>query len=243
MAQAQIQVCLPSFDGTLDLLLRAVLQERLDILAVSLTHVTQQYLLQVRAQAIIDPVALADLVAIGARLLFIKSRTLLPSPARREAEIEDPIDDLQNLLNEYRHFHTAAGLLRTREEESCRAFPRLVAYPLPIADKDTAVAPILPARLLDLFLEALNRDVETSVTALAGELITIRDTIDQVMAALQADGPLGFLALIRGCSSRLEIVVRFIAILHLIKEGLVIAVQPMPFGDILLERNCSSQGA
>lgn len=240
MAQAPIQLCLPSFDGTLDLLLRTVEQDRLDIVAVSLTQVVQQYLLQVRARTIVDPVALADLVAIGARLLFIKSRTLLPSPTRMEPEIEDPADDLQNLLNEYRHFHAAAGLLRTREEESYRAFPRLVAYPQPVAGRDAAVASILPARLLDLFLEALNRELATSVTALAGDSITIRDTIDQVMAALQASGPLGFLRLITGCSSRLEIVVMFIAVLHLIKEGLVIAVQPMPFGDILLERNCSS---
>ncbi len=75
----------PVFEGPLDLLLHLIESQELDITTVSLLEVTDQYLAALRSGESLDLRALADFVAIGARLLFLKSRALLP---RTEEEQE-----------------------------------------------------------------------------------------------------------------------------------------------------------
>ena len=80
--------CLPSerpSSGPLDLLLHLIEREDLDITAVSLVQVTDQYLAALRAADHIDLRALADFIAVGAKLIFLKSRALLPRARRTRA--------------------------------------------------------------------------------------------------------------------------------------------------------------
>jgi segregation and condensation protein A len=86
---------LPAFEGPLDLLLHLIEKQDLDITAVSLLAVTEQYLAHLRAAATVNVGALADFIAIGARLLLLKSRALLPREDQAddgdaEAEAADP---------------------------------------------------------------------------------------------------------------------------------------------------------
>src|SRR5919109_5153241 len=74
-------VRLPVFEGPLDLLLRLIEREELDITAISLAQVADQYLAHVRAMETSDPAALSAFLVIAAKLLLIKSRALLPRPA------------------------------------------------------------------------------------------------------------------------------------------------------------------
>src|SRR5579875_3927282 len=81
-----IQLSLPTFDGPLDLLLRLVEREQLDITAVSLLEVASQFVRILDASEMARAAALADFVAITARLMLLKSRSLLPrSPTPAEA--------------------------------------------------------------------------------------------------------------------------------------------------------------
>src|SRR3990170_5296260 len=75
------QLQLPVFEGPLDLLLYLIEREELDITAVSLAQVTDQYLSYLHSGERIDADALAEFIAVGARLLYIKSRALLPRGA------------------------------------------------------------------------------------------------------------------------------------------------------------------
>ena len=76
----QYRVELPVFNGPLDLLLHLIEREELDITAVSLVQVTGQYLSQVRQLGEEQMEHLIDFISIGARLVLIKSRALLPRP-------------------------------------------------------------------------------------------------------------------------------------------------------------------
>src|SRR5687767_9982366 len=76
---------LPAFEGPLDLLLHLIEREDLDVTLVSLLAVTEQYLARLRSAESMNVGALADFVAMGARLLLLKSRALLP----REHQPED----------------------------------------------------------------------------------------------------------------------------------------------------------
>src|SRR3989304_337605 len=98
------QLQLPVFEGPLDLLLYLIEREELDITAVSLVQVTDQYLSYLRSGEQIDATALAEFIAIGARLLYLKSRALLPKPPPAEEPLEGLAEDLVQRLREYRRF-------------------------------------------------------------------------------------------------------------------------------------------
>src|SRR5487761_207885 len=98
---APFQLSLPGFSGPLDLLLRLIQQQRLDITGVSLVQVTEQYLAHLHSQKPADVAELSEFVAIGARLLWLKSRSLLPRTPEAAQEIEDAAADLTEALREY----------------------------------------------------------------------------------------------------------------------------------------------
>src|SRR3989304_10167138 len=91
------QIRLPVFEGPLDLLLYLIERDQLDITAVSLVQVTDQYLSYLRSGEQIDADALADFIVIGARLIYLKSRALLPQPQADE-EVEELGEDLGRRL-------------------------------------------------------------------------------------------------------------------------------------------------
>ena len=106
---ADYQLRLPAFEGPLDLLLRLIEKAELPIAEVSLIAVTDQFLAHVRALGGIEPEALADFTAIGARLVLLKSRSLLPRPPAQDDEEEE--DDLVARLREYQAAKQAAEIL------------------------------------------------------------------------------------------------------------------------------------
>src|SRR3990172_8665809 len=105
------------FEGPLELLLHLIEKKKLDITAVSLAAVVDQYLEYLHSGEAINHEALSEFIAIAARLLLLKSRSLLPRPAATEAVDEEPSEEeLVQLLMEYRRFKEAAAWLRAREE-------------------------------------------------------------------------------------------------------------------------------
>ena len=87
-ARLACQLRLPLFEGPLDVLLALIVRQELEITAISLADVTDQYLAHVAALPTTNPVALAEFVELGARLVFIKSRALLPRPADDHGPID-----------------------------------------------------------------------------------------------------------------------------------------------------------
>jgi hypothetical protein len=83
------EISLPVFEGPLDLLLHLIERDDLDITAVSLVAVTDQYLTALRSGEKFDPQALAEFVAVGAKLIYLKSRALLPRPPQEDDGLED----------------------------------------------------------------------------------------------------------------------------------------------------------
>ncbi|MEJ5221627.1 MAG: segregation/condensation protein A, partial [Tepidiforma sp.] len=117
------EISLPIFQGPLDLLLHLIEKDDLDITAVSLVAVTDQYLAAIHTGEGFDPSALAEFVAIGARLIYLKSRALLPRPQGEEApslEDDDVGQELVELLREYRRFLQVVDLLEARQDAGLR---------------------------------------------------------------------------------------------------------------------------
>lgn len=245
---AAYAVTLPIFEGPLDLLLHLIEQEELDISEVSLVAVTDQYLQSLGQLEEIQPGALADFLVVASRLLYIKSARLLPKLAVNvEEDEEESSDSLIRHLLEYRQFKRIAGGLRTREELGMRAFGRTPSV------MDFGLRDTKPVDLGDLELGSLQAALRKALQRMPVDPeppkvhpypVTVAEQIEIVRAAfarmpeLGSDAPssvsLRFSELLDGKVSRIEVLVTFLAVLELIKQHELHAVQEATFGEILL---------
>jgi segregation and condensation protein A len=227
-----IQLSLPGFEGPLELLLRLTERDQFDITSISLVDVTAQYLERFRAQPWADAVALGDFVAIGARLLLLKSRSLLPRPPTEvESEPESDEAELLRALAEYRGYREAAAMFSERAALG-RLFPRAAPAPEPA---EPALQKIPLNNLILALQDALARfpEPEPSV-ALPVAVVSIGERIKEIRVWLLRDSRVGFRSIVAQARSRLEVVVSFIAVLHLIRDQEIEADQTEPFGEIWL---------
>jgi segregation and condensation protein A len=232
----EINLALPYFEGPLDLLLHLIEREELDITGVALASVADQYLAVLRSQEHINLDQLADFIWIGARLLLIKSRALLPRPPAGavEEEEEDPGDELARQLLEYKLFKEAAAQLRGIETTGLRSYPRIA--PPPELPPPPGLDGVTLDLLRELVEEALAREpaVKESVQVIRPYKVTIRDRIAFIRDRLAADGRVSFRSVLQECRSRMEVIVSFMAVLELIKSRVLDALQDATFADILL---------
>ncbi len=234
--QEGIQLNLPYFEGPLDLLLHLIEREELDITSVALVAVADQYLRILRENDGINLDGLADFIWIGARLLLIKSRALLPKPLADDGvgEEEDDAGDLTRQLIEYKLFKEAAGRLRGIETAGLHSYPRIAPPP------DLPPPPGLDGVTLDL----LRQMVEAALTRTPPEKehhpvihphkFSVREKIDLLREMLAREGRVSFRGVIERCQTRMEIIVSFMAVLELIKSRVLEAVQDAAFADIVL---------
>lgn len=230
------QVKLEVFEGPLDLLLSLIRRQELEITAVSLAAVTDQYLAYMEQLQEIDPGALASFLEVAAQLVLIKSRYLLPRPARAQPdeEEEDPAEVLAERLREYARFKEAAQALRMREARGLRAYVRVA--PPPDLPRRVDLGNVSIDDLLAAVREALEAQPAPSVSEVVEPItVTLEERIGVIRRKLGTGRPLSFQSLLRDCRSRLEIIVTFLGLLELIKAGEVIARQDTLFGEITLE--------
>ena len=227
------QLQLPVFEGPLDLLLYLIEREELDITAVSLVQVTDQYLSHLRSGEQVDATALAEFIATGTRLLLLKSRALLPQPPSDDEDVEELGEDLVQRLREYRRFKEAAGMLQDIEAEGRRTYPR--EAPPPELPLPTGLDGVTLDLLAEIVREVLERQpVEEPEVIVEREELTGEEMVAELTQALRRQSQVSFRSFISSCRSRLEVIVAFIAVLELIKALRLEAAQDAPFGDISL---------
>lgn len=230
---------LPAFIGPLDLLLHLIEREELDITVISLARVTEQYLAQVeklKEERIDD---LIDFLVIGARLVLIKSRALLPqSPvAPIDEEEEDPAEALLRQLRLYKQFKSAASWLHERSGAGMRTYLRVA--PPPQLESKLDLSGVDSETLRQALAAVLQRAEaqEDSVEVVQPRRITIDGRISQLRAILRSEGWTSFSILLSTNATREEVAVTLLAILELIKRREATAHQPHLFGPIEIHAN------
>lgn len=230
------EVELPVFQGPLDLLLHLIERQELDISVVSLARVTEQYLQYLARAEHVDAAALADFLAIAARLVWIKSRLLLPQPPveeKTEDEEEDPGESLARQLRVYKQFKMVAEALRLREQQGLRCYVRLATSPTIERRLD-----MTGLTVLDLAM-AMQRVLAETPIVMEEEmvrpfLVTIHDKIALACRLLQQQPALKFRCLLAQAIDRVDVVVSLLAVLELVKRRQIIVEQPELFGEILI---------
>jgi len=217
-----VQIKVEGFDGPLDLLLELIDREQLNITALSIAEVADQYWREIESVEDIQPDTLAEFISVGSKLLYIKSCALIPSA-------DPPSSDLREQIEE-----AAGELAQMLEEEGRRTYSRVTPV------QGVLLPPGLEGVTLDTLLsavkEALARKPEEPEEAVLHiEPVTVNEKIAEVSAALERkSGRLGFQPLLAACQTRTEVVVLFLAVLELIKSGGLWAEQDEPFGEIVL---------
>jgi segregation and condensation protein A len=218
------------FDGPLDLLLHLVRHGRMDIFDLPVADLCDQYLVHLNAMETLDLGVAGEFLVMAATLLEIKSRLLLPAPPKEENEdeadssVEDPRAELVRRLLEYSQYQSIAESLLQREGEIHRSFFR---DPLPYSS-EYALPPKfgeLPADALLRALERILADVgagERQITSVRRQKITLRMTMRLVLGQVEKAGDEGLdLEELLPVSpfEVIEIILLFLALLELLKQG------------------------
>lgn len=222
------------FEGPLDLLLRLVEEKNLPINEVSLAAITDQYLEHLEHNPTIGKDELADFLVVAARLLLIKSRTLLPEIA---LGIEEGDFSLEDQLRMYKQFAEAAKRIEAAIRLKRFLFPREKP---PLQPGVFSPPRGLSAGKLEQVFREIIRVVEPVVRfpkAAVARAVSIQDKIAEIHALLKAEKELSFRHFIRGAESRTEVVVSFLALLELVKQRLIDVSQEELFHDIRIAAN------
>jgi len=228
---------LPVFKGPLDLLLRLIEQEELDITTVALAQVTDQYLAHLAELERRQVKELADFLTVAAKLLLIKSTMLLPRPPTPspEAEGQDVGDELVRQLQLYKRFKDIATLLHQREELGLHSYVRIA--PPPERDPQLDLGDVTLHDLLAVAQEALDAMPGPPVgEVVAPIVVTIGEQIERIEHRLTQQRQVRFHEILSAATTRVEIIVTLLALLELIKQNKVRAQQERMFGEIVIER-------
>ncbi len=227
------QLRLPTFEGPFDVLIRLIEREQLEISEISLVAVLDQFMDYVARLEAPPPAVIAEFAAVAGRLSVLKSRALLPKPAKLAEEVEET--DLVRLLEEYRAVKAAAELLAGRQRNGAGAFGRGESIPLPDA-VPAPFAPQPPVTLANAVRRWLTRIPARPSILPAHRVVTLREMIARISAALDRGSSVSFDTIRAGCASRQDVAVAFLAMLTLLRRQTVQVTQPELFGAITVNR-------
>jgi segregation and condensation protein A len=229
------KVITPIFEGPLDLLLHLIEKAELDITALSLAEITDQYLEIIHNLKDHASEEISSFLVIAAKLLLIKSFALLPKPSINIDGDEDVGDQLVRQLTEYKRLKNAANQLEFRENQGTITYLRL--------NSPLNIEPVIDLSDLSIFdlLQAASRvfaekEQDTIlITSIGQKRISMRQKIQFIANKFLSEKQVGFWILVDQNPSRVEIVVTFLAILELIKQDLIKVYQNSIFDEIHIE--------
>lgn len=217
------------FEGPLHLLLQLVEQEELEISTVSLAQVTDQYIEHVE-HTTVPPEELADFLVIAAKLLYIKSRLLIPTLV---LEPEDGLS-LEEQLKMYKEFVAAGAQLERRLKEGNFSYSRERASVT--AGVFSAPKSLTAEKLRTIFVEviaALEPIVRLPKAAIA-RIVSIEERISELKQLLVTHAEISFGSFVRSATSTTDIVVSFLALLELMKQRSIRVEQGELFSDMTI---------
>ncbi|WP_369141160.1 segregation and condensation protein A [Modestobacter versicolor] len=238
-ADGRFTVRLTNFEGPFDLLLKLIGKHKLDVTEIALSVVTDEFIAHLRALGPeLDLDQASEFLVVASTLLDLKAARLLPA-----ADVEDE-DDLAVLeardllfarLLQYRAYKRAAEFLRRREAEASRRFPRDVAPEQRFADLlPEVLLGVTPEQFAALALEALTPKPPptVSVSHLHAPTVSVTEQLVLVRGRIADAGTATFRSLSSDCAHTLEVVARFLALLELYRQQLVVFDQVTPLGEL-----------
>ncbi len=226
-----------SYEGPFEVLLDLIEARKLLVNDLALASITEDYIQHVRAQEAFPVEETANFIQIAATLLLIKSKSLIPDLALSEDENAD-VEDLKRRLAAYEKVREAARELariygRTVMVAEGERAPEVVFAPS--KDLSTGALAEAMARVL-----AAREAVEELPEARVKPLVTIEEMMDRLAKRVQSAMTLSFKDFAGSAKEKVEVIVSFLALLELVKQGAVAAEQYDTYGDIRISHTASA---
>jgi segregation and condensation protein A len=213
----------------------------MDITEIALAKIADQYVAYIRSAADIDPEELADFLVVAAKLLFIKSKALLPY--LYSAEEEEEIDDLEKQLRMYKEFVNAS--LRVKEQIAQKHFlflPPLIKnrrgqFNLPVFSPPLKLTSALLHEQFLKIIAAWQKQQEVKLPEERLEpKISIEEKISLIKRLLLDKLKINFSKLLAAAQTKTEVIVSFLAVLELAKQKELFFEQAELFSEIHITR-------
>jgi segregation and condensation protein A len=232
-------VTTPVYEGPFDLLLHLILREQVDIYEVSLSTIVDAYLTELRLLTDLDLEVATEFLLIAATLVELKARRLLPG--REDVDLDEELalweerDLLLARLLECKTFKDVASVLSHLADDADRCYARL-------AGPDERYSSLLPDPLEGVKPRHIHAAFVRATTVrptprvelfhVAAITASVGDAIAELLSELPRLGRMSFRRLTDGLADRMEVIVRFLALLELFKQGVIELDQSDRFGDI-----------
>lgn len=247
-----IPVKLQVFEGPLDLLLHLIDKNKIDIYDIPIVEITNQYMDYIKAMEKEDLNVMSEFLVMAATLLDIKCRMLLPKEVNEEGEEEDPRQELVEQLLEYKMYKYMSYELRDRQVEGEQLMfkeptvpEEVMEYVEPV-DLDLLLKDVTLAQLNYIFQDVMKRQIDkidpvrSKFGKIEKEEVTLPDKLEYVTEYAKLHRKFGFRQLLEKQNSKTQIVVTFLAILQLMKEGVIFIEQEQAFDEIMITSRVES---
>ena len=233
------EVATPVYDGPFDLLLHLILKEEVDIHEVSLTRIVEAYLEEIQRMQMLDLDVATEFLLIASTLVELKTRRLLPG--REDMDLDEELalwserDLLLARLLDCKTFKDVASVFSQLTERASLSFPRRSGPDERFADLLPDILDgVTPVRLQRAYLRVTQPKPPTSIDLfhVAPIRASVADALMEMLDTLPKLGKVTFRQITEAIYDRIEVVVRFLAILELYKQGRVSLEQSDRFGDI-----------
>ena len=232
-------VATPVYEGPFDLLLHLILKEQVDIYEVRLSIIVDAYLQEIEKMQGLDLEVATEFLMIASTLVELKARRLLPG--REDVDLDDELalweerDLLLARLLECKTFKDVASVFSRLAEDADRSFARSVGADERFAElMPDLMEGVTPQRLHRAFMKAVTPKPVPRIDLfhVAPIRASVSDALAELVDELPRVGRMSFRRLTSGLVERLEVIVRFLALLELFKQGAVELDQTERFGDI-----------
>ena len=233
-----------TFEGPFDLLLHLCRTHEIDLAALPVRAITDQYLAHLEAMEFRDLEMAGAYLVMAATLIYLKSKLLVP-PDEDEEQLDDEAlalkQELEDRLREYARVKAQGTWLAAREAEMARIWGRPGATlpdveELPLEDRSVDWLERAMKRLIEEQKRARPRDVEANPPS-------VLERMTEILSVLRDTWSLLFSSLSGGERKRSEVVVTLLAVLELVRQGRIKTQQTELFGDIVIERQAATTPA
>ena len=233
------EVATPVYDGPFDLLLHLILKEEVDIHEVSLTRIVEAYLEEIQRMQMLDLDIATEFLLIASTLVELKTRRLLPG--REDMDLDEELalwserDLLLARLLDCKTFKDVAAVFSQLTDRASQSFPRRSGPDERFADLlPDMLDGVTPGRLQRAYLRVTQPKPPSSIDLfhVAPIRASVADALMELLETLPKLGKVTFRQITEAIHDRIEVVVRFLAILELYKQGRVTLEQTDRFGDI-----------
>ena len=228
-----IPVKLPVFEGPLDLLLHLIDKNKIDIYDIPIVEITEQYMEYIRQMQQEDLNVMSEFMVMAATLIDIKCKMLLPREVNEEGEEEDPREELVQKLLEYKMYKYMSYELRDRMADASRCVYKKCTMPKEVleyrqpVDVEELIGDLTLAKLQEIYRSIIKKQedkldpIRSKFGKIEKEEVSLEDKMTDLHKYALSHEHFSFRELLEKQSSKVQVIVTFLAILELMKTGVI----------------------